>query len=225
MVVSEAIRVGDRVRVVRGQCFPGATGNVEDIDQLGIVGVRIGGIEHLVWYRVDELSKDPMSGCLECARLQAELDALRAKLGGLTGIEHVPDTGASAPGPIERILEEVDSNAKDARLMYEYREALLPAQEERDAALAEAAEWKRLKDHANAALAYEKELTKRAEAECARLREALNEARSAMEPFDDVKPRRWETDYRKLADAHKAARKALASSTDAKGPEKGEACD
>ena len=34
--------------------------------------------------------------------------------------------------------------------------------------------------------------------------------RIACEPFDDVKPRRWETDYEKLARFHQKARALLA---------------
>lgn len=44
-----------------------------------------------------------------------------------------------------------------------------------------------------------------------RLREALDEGRIACEPFDDVKPRRWITDYKKLAVFHQHAVAAFAA--------------
>lgn len=47
-------------------------------------------------------------------------------------------------------------------------------------------------------------------ARVAELESVVDEGRIASEPFDDVKPRRWTTDYEKLARFHQRARAALA---------------
>lgn len=51
-------------------------------------------------------------------------------------------------------------------------------------------------------------------------REALEEGRIACEPFDDIKPRRWMTDYENLARFHRHAVKVIAALDAEPGKEK-----
>ena len=43
------------------------------------------------------------------------------------------------------------------------------------------------------------------------LRDALDQCRFALEPYDDIKPRDWVTDRERLRRAHEVARTALAA--------------
>jgi hypothetical protein len=47
------------------------------------------------------------------------------------------------------------------------------------------------------------------ESEIVRLRKVIELGRIATEPFDDVKPRKWATDYEKLREFHRECVKIL----------------
>lgn len=137
-----------------------------------------------------------MSDMNDCDRLETEMDELRVRLAAcrveVAGLNYRLRVTAQI------LVEAIGANG--------------PANAEHLARIA-AAEVARMREvskeyiHALAVIRAEND----------RYRAALECCRFALEPFDDIKPRAWRTDYENLSRAHRSAKSALAIRTES-GP-------